>query len=144
MQTLSIIMVIFGALMATGLIWVGVLWLLALTCGWRALARRFEADRDPPGKYYSMASGGLGWTRFNGVLRVWVSDKGLGLGCLMPAMRAMPTLLLPWRAITAVEQRKGVFVSTVRIEVDDWSSWITLRGAAGDAALGAWQAHRAK
>jgi len=139
MSTIDVILVAMSALIVMGLVWVGVLWLLALVSGWRVLTRRFEAEREPPGKCFSMASGGLGLVRFNGALRVWVSDQGIGLGCLLPSLRAMPRLMLPWRAIVSVEQHRVLFRSSVRIKVDDWSSWISLRGAAGEAALAAWQ-----
>ncbi len=142
MSVIELTLIAICALIAMGLVWVGVLWLLAWVSGWRALARRFEAEREPPGRCFSMASGGLGLVRFNGALRVWVSEKGIGLGCLLPAFGAMPRLLLPWRSIVSIQPHRFLFVSMVRIKVNDWSSWISLRGAAGDAALAAWQARQ--
>ncbi|MCB1608457.1 MAG: hypothetical protein KDI71_15925 [Xanthomonadales bacterium] len=138
-------LIIIGALAAMLVFWTGVLWLLAGLSGWRALARRFEAEREPEGERFSMASGGLGQVRFNGVLRVWVGERGLGLGCLMPAaFGAMPTLLLPWRELRAVERRKFLFSHFAQIEVADFSRKISLRGAAGDAVLQAWEGQQSR
>lgn len=139
MNTFELLLIIVAALVVMVAFWAGVLWLLALLSGWRALARRYAAEREPEGDYYGMAGGSFGWVHFNGVLRVWVGERGIGLGCMMPAaFGAMETLLLPWRAIESVDERQILFLRKVRIHVADHGQVIQLRGAAGQAVLREW------
>lgn len=80
-------------------IWFGVMWILALTGGWRALASRYAHQRPIPASARTGISGMLGWVGYNHVLKVASTDQYLYLDVQALFRPGHPALRIPWRDI---------------------------------------------
>lgn len=91
------IVVLFPIVFAA--IWLGVMWILALTGGWRALASRYAYQRPIPPTAQSGLSGMVGWVGYNHVLKIASSEQYLFLDVLAPFRPGHSALRIPWRDI---------------------------------------------
>lgn len=91
------IVVLFPIAFAT--IWFGVMWILALTGGWRALASRYAHPRPIPASAIAGISGMIGWVGYNHVLKIATTDQYLYLDVSAPFRIGHPALRIPWRDI---------------------------------------------
>lgn len=90
------IVVLFPIVFAA--IWFGVMWILALTGGWRALASHYAHQRPIP-VAESGISGMVGWVGYNHVLKIACTEQYLYLDILAPFRPGHPALRIPWRDI---------------------------------------------
>ena len=95
-QLTVMIVVLFPIVFAA--IWFGVMWILALTGGWRALASRYAHQRPIPAAE-SGISGMVGWVGYNHVLKIACTDQYLFLDVMAPFRPGHPALRIPWRDI---------------------------------------------
>lgn len=95
-QLTVLIVVLFPIVFAA--IWFGVMWILALTGGWRALASRYAHQRPIPAAE-SGISGMVGWVGYNHVLKIACTDQYLFLDVMAPFRPGHPALRIPWRDI---------------------------------------------
>lgn len=83
---------------------------LAVTSGWRTLARKFRAPKNfRSGHLFIFQNAQVGVVSFNNILNVRVAGEGLHLS--LPFLFAFmhPPLLIPWEEIKAARQRKFLF-----------------------------------
>ncbi len=115
-------------------LWMGILALLSRASGWARLARRFAIDRPPSGEVFNWSSARFGFfSSYNGILQLGVSEKGIHLRPIIIFRYAHKPLLLPWRAIERLEQKKLWLFPSVRFTIARgsgyWRPTITLYGA---------------
>lgn len=134
-----------GFVLAFGLFWCSICWLLALLSGWRRLAVRFPTAREP-------GNGGWRWVggsfyadflpvHFNGALIVHVDRQGIRFACRLPGLGAFTPFLLPWGELESVKTGRALFGRSARIRIHDWNGAIEIRGAAAEAALSGWSSY---
>lgn len=114
-------LIIAGGLAALAAFWSGIVWLIAQLGGWGRLARHFATDAPPApeARSFSMASGAVGMSRYNGALRVHVQPDGLRLSVLLPFRPGHPPVLIPWAEIASVERKTRFAISTYEVAVGD-------------------------
>lgn len=83
-------------------IWFGVMWILALSGGWRALASRYAHPRPIPASARDGISGMVGWVGYNHVLKIACTDQYLYLDILALFRPGHPALRIPWRDIESL------------------------------------------
>jgi hypothetical protein len=85
-------------------LWSLVLLLISAIGGWSRLAGSYRATEPFTGQRWSWQSGGLGWSRYRGVLTIGADPTGLYLDVMVLFRIAHPALLIPWSDITAEER----------------------------------------
>jgi len=101
-------LLVFPAFVA---LWIGVIFLIAATGGWRSLAERFGSD---PGEYrgtrWHMRSGVMGgFARYNNILTIGADSRGLYLSVLFLFRVGHSPLYIPWDHIEMRERRGWMF-----------------------------------
>ena len=106
-------------------VWLGMsamLALMSLIGGWHRLARTYRARYDPQGRRYLFASMEIRGRlllgeRYSLCLTVYVSSYGIHLRIWLPFRFFHPPLFIPWRAIQAVESRRWLGFTIVRVRL---------------------------
>ncbi len=80
-------------------LWLAIGFVIALASGWRSLASRYAADRDPPARRWSFQSGSLRQAGYNSVLTVAADREGLYLATIFLFRFGHTPLFIPWRDI---------------------------------------------
>jgi len=138
MNPFFLVLIILGAAVASVAFWCGVVALIGLM-GWRQIAGSYRTEDWPEeteGIPFSMQSGYVGVSRYNGVLDGAITEEGLYLRPMKIFSINHPPLFIPWVAMGEPEQR---FLTGLRVPLASGHS-ISFRGALGQriaAALAA-------
>ncbi len=88
-------------------IWVGVAFGCAHIGGWSTLAREFRSDKAPPSSRFRVQRLSVGAANYSGAVSLSPQSEGVWIS-ISPLFRfAHPTLWVPWRAVSGVEERPG-------------------------------------
>ena len=117
METLQIITIIMGAMLAFVLFWSAVVWFIAQLSGWSKLADVYPARIPFDETCWSMQSGRFRWNSgYSGILRVCADSQALHLS-VFPAFRpGNAPLSIPWEDISATTYGIGVEMRFYRAE----------------------------
>lgn len=118
LDSLLILVGIAGGLVAFVGFWLGVCWLLGLASGWRGLAARHRASREPP-LGSRMTSGMLGVVSYNGVLEIGADVEGLDLRVMAMFRAGHPPLRIPWSVIRVEGEHHGIFIKQTKIRLGE-------------------------
>jgi hypothetical protein len=103
---------------AFGLLWGGIVWLMAQIGGWSRLARHYPGSKVPPeGRVLASATGMIGLSSYKRVLRIVVTAEGLYLSVWRIFSIAHPPLFIPWSAIHDATGVSMIFRRYVSFEV---------------------------
>lgn len=84
-------------------LWTFATYWIALTAGWRLLAKRFRQQGDFMGQRWNMQSARMRWmTRYNNALTVGADETGLFLVPFILFRTWHPALFVPWVEISAL------------------------------------------
>jgi hypothetical protein len=84
-------------------VWTLALYLIALTGGWRLLAKRFRAQGAFLGQKWKMQSARMRWNvQYNNALTVGATQAGLFLVPFVLFRTGHPALFIPWIEITCL------------------------------------------
>ncbi len=94
-------------------IWILVLWILAVSSGWRRLCLQFEATRSFAAKSERLPTARIGAVRYNGALKMAIDDRGLFLipYCIFRPFH--PPLLIPWSEMRIGESPGRTFAGSI-------------------------------
>lgn len=111
---LPIILVAFP--LAFGLMWFMILNILSRVAGWHRLAQTYP-DQKIPEKYSEfMGSGRMGFSNYNGVLKLHADTRGLHLAMILPFRPGHAPVCVPWHAIQ-VGADAGWLVKMPQLEI---------------------------
>jgi hypothetical protein len=94
-----------------------ILFLLAKTGGWGALASRYRMDRPFQGTLWRFQYGFLGSVRYKGALTVGSGTEGLYLAVLFFFRPFHPPLLIPWPEVSLDRRKKTLFLDLVEFRL---------------------------
>ena len=97
--------------------WCGVSMLLSVAGGWRRLAQRYPARGLPTGKRFGWQGARLGWVNYNNCMTIYSSAEGLHLSVWFLFRLGHPPVFIPWEAIRNEQERKVLWVESIRFEV---------------------------
>lgn len=98
--------------------WLLVIYLIALTGGWRLLAQRFRAAGKIQGRRWSMQSASMRWmTRYNNGLTIGADETGLYIVPTLLFRMGHPPLYIPWMEITAQDKTEFFFLKSVELRL---------------------------
>lgn len=98
--------------------WVFSMYWVALTGGWRLLARRFRLQGPFLGEKWRMQSASMRWlTNYNGVLTVGADTTGLFIVPFILFRAWHPALFVPWTEITATSKTQLYFFKVVELRL---------------------------
>jgi hypothetical protein len=98
-QTTILILVAFPLYFSA--LWCLILWIIALTGGWRKLAGRYRHLGDIQGQILRFQSARLNWSNYSNILRIGLSERGLYLSPMAIFRPFHPPLFIPWEEIEA-------------------------------------------
>lgn len=98
-RTLTLILLAFPVYFTA--LWCLILWLIALTGGWRKLAGRYRQLGDFQAQVLRYQSARLNWSNYSNILRIGLSDRGLNLSPMVLFRPFHPPLFIPWEEIEA-------------------------------------------
>jgi hypothetical protein len=109
MEDLQIVTTIMGGIVAFGLFWVFIVWLIAQLGGWSKLADVYPARIPFNETCWSIQSGRFRWgTNYSGILRVCADNQALHLSVFPLFRPGNPPLSIPWEDITTKPRTFGV------------------------------------
>jgi hypothetical protein len=88
-------------LLAITILWCGVVTLISLASGWRALARRFRSQLPFQGPRWRWEAGAMRFARYNNCLIVGADPMGIYLSTMILFRPGHPALFIPWTEIAA-------------------------------------------
>ena len=97
--------------------WCTVVWMVALTSGWRRLAQVYGVPRPIPDSARNGVSGMVGWAGYNHVLRVAHDDRYLFLDVMWVFRVGHSALRIPWSDITVGKESRWFLYNMTRLEV---------------------------
>jgi hypothetical protein len=116
-DTALIALILILAPMAFVGFWCAVIWMIAVTSGWRRLAGAFAVPRPIPDSARGGVSGMVGWAGYNHVLRVAHNDRYLFLDVMWLFRVGHPALRIPWSAITVGAEAGWFFKRVVPLTI---------------------------
>jgi len=91
---------------------------VALTSGWRLLAKRFRLQGIFTGRKWTMQSARMRWfSQYNNVLTVGADTAGLFMAPLFLFRAGHPPLFVPWSEITSVRETRFLFIKFVEMRL---------------------------
>jgi hypothetical protein len=109
MENLQIIVIIMGGILAFGLFWSAIVWLIAQLSGWSKLADAYPSRIPFNETRWSMQSGRFRWNSgYNGILRVCADSQTLHLSVFPMFRPGNPPLSIPWEDISVTQHPFGV------------------------------------
>lgn len=82
-------------------LWCLILWIIALSGGWKKLADRYAMPGDFQGQILRFQSARLNWSNYSKILRIGLSERGLYLSPIVLFRPFHPPLFIPWEEIEA-------------------------------------------
>lgn len=113
---LLIVAIIAAFFVVFPIVWCAVVWLVAVSSGWRALGARFRFDGPLPEDARSGVTGRLRWSNYRGVLTIAADDQHLYLSVLPLFRFGHPTLRIPLEAVSE-ERVRGLFGPRARLDL---------------------------
>src|SRR5690349_17095457 len=96
--------------------WILVTYLIAVTAGWRLLAKRFRLQGDFMGRKWNLQSARMRWlVQYNNALTVGADETGLFLVPFILFRVWHPALFVPWVEITALVKTQLYFFQYVEL-----------------------------
>jgi len=86
------------------LMWCSISLILSYISGWQELAKHYKTTQPSPNNMSYMKTGRIGITRFRNALNIGTTSDALYLSVFPFFRLGHPPLLIPWSAITRVEQ----------------------------------------
>ena len=126
--------------------WVISAYWVALTSGWRLLAKRFRLQGTFAGQRWRMQSARMRWfSQYNNVLTVGADTAGLFMVPFFLFRAWHPPLFVPWSEITGVRETRFLFIKFVemrlgRVEEVPFRIWASLAAKIQIAAGPEWPA----
>ncbi|MBK8935450.1 MAG: hypothetical protein KBA85_02505 [Chloroflexi bacterium] len=109
METLQIMVIILGSILAFILFWIAIIWLIAQLSGWSKLADVYPAHTPFNETCWSMQSGRFrGYSNYSGILHVCADSRALHLSTFILFRPGNPPLSIPWEDITSKSQTFGI------------------------------------
>lgn len=91
---------------------------VALTSGWRLLAKRFRLQGTFTGQKWTMQSARMRWfSQYNNVLTIGADTAGLFMATLFLFRAGHPPLFVPWSEITDVREIQFLFIKFVEMRL---------------------------
>lgn len=115
-EALLPVAIILGFAVVFPLFWCGVVMLIGAISGWTGLGRTYSTPE-------SVAGWSIPWlrmrasARYSGVASLDAGPAGLGMRVNGVFRAGHPTLRIPWDAVRFEGEHRGVFGSTVRLEL---------------------------
>ena len=138
MQSFSLILIIITTFFIVfPLLWMGIVFMISFMSGWQSLAQRYATIIEAPTNTRSMASGMVGFSRYNNVLKVGLSDRGIYLSVFILFRPGHKPLFVPWSDISEVRQVDYFFrkmynikigsprIATLKLPVSYFEGWET-------------------
>jgi len=98
--------------------WILVTYLIAVTGGWRLLAKRFRLQGDFVGQKWNLQSARMrGVARYNNALTVGADETGLFFVPFILFRVWHPALFVPWGEITVLGKTKLFFVQYLELRL---------------------------
>jgi hypothetical protein len=119
LQNLPIWLITAGFPIYFAVVWWGVLSFLAMSGGWKRLARQFPDDKDLAGVAKQFCNGQFGWVNYGNCLTVRLAPKGIYLSTFSLFRPGHPPMLIPWNEIHKVKERSQLFLKFVEMEIGD-------------------------
>ena len=117
MEDLQIITIIMGGIVAFGLFWAAIVWLIAQLSGWSKLAGVYPSRIPFNESCWSLQSGRFRWSsNYSGILRVCADSQALHLSVFVLFRPGNPPLSIPWEDITAKPRPFGIELRFYRAE----------------------------
>jgi hypothetical protein len=82
-------------------LWCLILWIIALSGGWKKLANRYAMPGNFQGQVLRFQSARLNWSNYSNVLSIGLSERGLYLSPMAIFRPFHPPLFIPWEEIEA-------------------------------------------
>ena len=99
-------------------IWMLSTYWVAVTSGWRLLAKRFRLQETFTGQKWNMQSARMRWfSQYNNALTVGADTAGLFMVPFLLFRAWHPPLFVPWSEITGVRETKVLFVKFVEMRL---------------------------
>jgi hypothetical protein len=93
--------------------------LFARGSGWSELANVYPASRQPEGLTYTHQHSRVGSVRYRNCSTIGISAAGLYLAVTAPFLSNHPPLLVPWSAITGIQQTRLYWLSAVQLSIGE-------------------------
>jgi len=144
METIRILLIIFGSLIAFALFWSAVVWLIAQIAGWPKLVEKYPPRRPWNETCWRMQSAQLrNWANYSGVLKVCADAEGIHISAIFPFSMGNAPFSVPWSEING-RKRQRFLLSIVELRfqrVPDIPMQINLvlANRLVQASGGAWQ-----
>ena len=98
--------------------WIVAGYWVALTSGWRLLAKRFRLQQTFLGEKWTMQSARMRWfTQYNNVLTIGADSSGLFIVPLFLFRAWHPPLFVTWSEITDVRETQLLFIKFVEMRL---------------------------
>lgn len=124
-----ILAIILGFMFIFPLFWMGITFLIGQLSGWGHLASRFQTNQIFPDNTKHFQYGRMGFSNYNGTLRVGLSREGLFLGVFWMFRVGHPDLFIPWSEISEITPQETWFFGKVyHLKISSTNSTITLSG----------------
>ena len=95
------LLAILGSMAGFTLIWCFTLWAVALTSGWKRLAKRFGDASLFIGEISRFATARIGWGNYSGALYVGASELGIYIAPMWPFRPFHRPLFILWTEVKA-------------------------------------------
>lgn len=144
METIRILLIIFGSLIAFALFWSAIVWLTAQAAGWPKLVAKYPPRRPWNETCWRWQSAQLRkWANYNGILKVCADAEGIHISTPFPFSMGNAPFSVPWVEING-RKRQRFLVSIVELRFQrapDIPMQISpvLADRLVEAASGAWQ-----
>lgn len=105
--------IVLGSVAYCIALWYLVLWILAVSSGWRKLSRRFYVPAPLSAEPGQPTMARIGAVRYNGALKIAMESRGLFLAPYRIFRPFHPPLLIPWSEIQIGEATGRMFAGSV-------------------------------
>jgi hypothetical protein len=117
MNTLAIVALVTGLLVAIPAFWCFVVFVLSHVSGWQRLAASYPAHEPPRGTRFAGQSGSVGGVSYRNCLTVHVAADGLFLATPFFFRFAHKPLFIPWSAVRNQKPIKFLWHEAMSFEV---------------------------
>jgi len=144
METLRILLIIFGSLIAFALFWSAIVWIIAQIAGWPKLAAKYPPRRPWNETCWRMQSARLrNWANYSGILKVCADAEGIHISAIFPFSIGNAPFSVPWSEINGRKHQRFlqpiVELRFQRVPDIPMQISLVLANRLAEAAGGAWQ-----
>ncbi len=144
MENITILLIIFGSLIAFALFWSAVVWSISLTAGWPKLVEKYPSRQPWNETCWRMQSARIRkWANYNGILNVCADAEGVHFSTIFLFAIGNAPFSVPWPEINGLKQQRFL-LSTVELRFQRVSNIpiqisLVLANRLVEASGGAWQ-----